>query len=178
MIIVEKKFLRIALVCILGMMFLVTGCQDSSSEISWNTYENQYFQMDYPASWSYEEVEGERMVAVLFEEEGEDFIFEMSVTPIESWLEEEEKLEMMKDFAIEQSEIEGFEIEEKKEIEIGGITGFRIVDQQEGRGIRSTMATVFNYQQLAINFAGSEEGYQQHIEVAEEVIESIELFAD
>jgi hypothetical protein len=166
-----------------GLIFLIVlsiagwamGCGSIQTEGRLETYENQFMEMEYPAEWTYEEIEDESFAAVRFEEEGEGFVFEMSISRIENWLTEEEKLNMMEDIALEQSEEQGFEILENEEIQIDGHSGLKIIDQHPDRGRRKTIATVFNYHQLAINFSGSEEAYETHKETVNEMIESIEI---
>ncbi|GEM_PF-2547573 len=173
-----KKIMGITMVLILMGMGILVGCDSLQPEGRWKTYENRFIQMEYPAEWTLEEADRELMQAVRFVDEGEEFVFEMSISPIENWLEEEEKLEMMEALAIEQSEQEGFEIIENKEIEIDGYPGIKIVDQQENRGTRQTVATVFYYHQLAINFAGTDEAYSEQEEVINRMIDSIEVILD
>ncbi|NBG88475.1 PsbP-related protein [Isachenkonia alkalipeptolytica] len=172
------KFIVLVMLFSLSILSVLTGCDSLQPEIRWETYENQFIQMEYPASWSYEEVEAQGLIAVKFEEEGKDFVFEMSISGIENWLEEEEKLEMMQALAIEQSEEEGFEITKNKEIEIDSYPGIKIVDHKEDRGTRKTVATVFSYHQLAINFAGTTEAYDEQEDIVEEMIESIEVIVN
>ncbi len=174
----RKKYVGILMFLILGIIILFVGCERPQSETRWESYENRFIQMDYPAQWTYEEVNNENLIAVRFEEEGEDFVFELSITGIENWLEEEEKLELMEEMAIQQSQEEDFEVLENEEIEIDGQPGIKIVDQQENQGIRQTVATVFNYHQLAMNFAGTADAYEEHEELVEETIDSIEIIIE
>jgi len=171
---VSKKSTGIALI-LLSVFVALVGCDSLQPEVRWESYENRFIKMDYPAEWTYEEVESEVMIAMRFVDEEEEFVFEMSITGIENWMEEEEKLEMMEEVAIEQSREEGFEILENEAIEIDGYPGFKIVDQQEDRGTRQTIATVFHYQQLAINFAGTDEAYNEQVEIVNEMVDSIEV---
>lgn len=171
----SKKIMGITMLLILIVISVLTGCDSIQSEVRWDTYENRFIQMEYPAEWTLEEVDSEVMQAVRFIDQGEEFVFEMSIAPIENWLEEEEKLKMMESLAIEQSEQEGFEILEHEEIEIDGYPGIRIVDQLENRGTRQTVAAVFYYHQLAVNFAGTDESYNEQEEVINRMINSIEV---
>lgn len=174
----RKKYVGIIMFLFLGMIILSIGCEGLQSETRLERYENRFIQMDYPAQWTYEEVNNENLIAVRFEEEGEEFVFELSITGIENWLEEEEKLELMEEMAIQQSQEEDFEILENEEIEIDGQPGIKIVDQRENRGIRQTVATVFNYRQLAMNFAGTVEAYEEYEDLVEETIDSIEIISE
>lgn len=174
----SKKNTGMVLLLLLSLFVILAGCDSLQPEVRWETYENRFIQMDYPAEWSYEEVESEVMVAMRFVDKEEAFVFEMSITGIENWLEEEEKLEMMEEMALEQSEQEGFEIIVNEELEIDGYPGFKIVDQQEDRGTRKTVASVFHYHQLAINFAGTDEAYNEQEEIINEMIGSIEVIVE
>ena len=173
-----KKLNGMVILLIFSMITVLTGCDSLQPEVRWETYENRFIQMDYPAEWTYEEVDTEVMGAVRFVDDEEDFVFEMSISGIENWLEEEEKLKMMEEIAIEQSEQEGFEMMENEEIEIDGYPGFKFVDQHEGRGTRQTVASVFLYHQLAINFAGTDEAYNEQEEIVNEMIDSIEVIVE